>query len=225
MKNLFALIILLSSISVSNAQLVDSSYNKLDSLGKQQGYWKTMMADIKGNILYLYSIESYKDGKLDGLSTFYYPNGNIQNERIFKADSLVGQGKFFRPDKSLMYIETYKNERLNGIKRWYDDSSILSSEEMYENGGRNGVARTYYKSGYVKSEVTLVNGKEEGGKQIYRDSEKRELIKEYGFLHGVLISVKYIDDGKVIKEEQYDYNKQLEEYNKTVNTDQQPVID
>lgn len=76
----------------------------------------------------------YKDGKMNGFSKLYYPNGKLGSEATFKADVQVG------------------------VQKDYYESGKLKAEVPYKNGKADGVAKAYDETGKVIEQVTFKNG-------------------------------------------------------------------
>ena len=58
--------------------------------GKREGEWKAYLRDGRP-----WSIDTFKDGELEGPSTVYWENGNLRWEGNFKAGVHCGNWKFY----------------------------------------------------------------------------------------------------------------------------------
>lgn len=114
--------------------------------GKCYSYYKTGKLE---------SIEDWFNGKLNGLSTYFYSNGNIKTE---------------------IY---YKNNIKHGIEREYSKIGLLLKKNSYCNGFLDGHFSTYYINGKKYQEGTYKNGNLHGILFIYSEYGKVEIIKEY----------------------------------------------
>ena len=72
---------------------------------------------------------NYKDGKLDGLGTGWYDNGNKK------------------------YEGTYKDGKPDGLWTYWYENGQKKSEVTYKNGKKNGKWTTWYKDGTKIREV------------------------------------------------------------------------
>ncbi len=97
------------------------------------------------------TFENYKNGKLEGLRTVFYPDGKTAEET------------------------NYKNNYKEGICKIYTQSGVLIEESNYKNNSYNGVAIFRDTEGNLVSKGKFVNGKKSGIWQFY---EKGKLIKE-----------------------------------------------
>ena len=98
--------------------------------GKKEGKW----------VWYYHSTgkkgykNSYKDGKLDGLSTEWYENGQMK------------------------YKGTYKNGKLDGLSTWWYENGQKEWEGTFNDGKQDGLYTIWWENGQMKSEVTFKNG-------------------------------------------------------------------
>jgi MORN repeat variant len=91
-----------------------------------------------------------KNGKKEGIETFYYENGAKK-------------------------IETeYKNDKEDGVwKQWYE-SGQLKLEAHYKNGEEHGAFTQWYDNGQKRVESSFVNGKKDGVECAWeRDGTKK----------------------------------------------------
>lgn len=80
----------------------------------------------------------YADGKLNGVCTWYFPNGKKQLEAGYKDNQMHGQ-----------------------LKRWYENGNLME-ECWYKEGVQDSVYRTYFLIGGLASEGYYVDGKLNG---------------------------------------------------------------
>ena len=102
----------------------------------------------------------------DGRFSLYWENGNIRYEWYFKDGKQDGISLSFWPDGSLKNITNYKNGICHGqLKGWYEDGDPfvacnrqVSGIRYWENGKRHGMWTDYYKSGMKWCEKIYNNG-------------------------------------------------------------------
>lgn len=129
----------------------DQSKNKV-SEGKVvnklfEGQWKYYhRASTK-----IMTVENYKNGKLEGLRTVFFPDGKIAEEMNFK------------------------NNLKEGLYKKYTEKGIVLEESFFKNNDYNGKAIFRDTDGNVASSGIFVNGKKTG---IWQFFEKGKLIKE-----------------------------------------------
>ena len=97
------------------------------------------------------TIEQYKNGKLEGLRTVFYPDGKVAEET------------------------NYKNNTKEGPSKIYTQKGIVIEETVYKNGNYNGLAIFRDTDGNDVSKGYFVDGKKSGKWLFY---EKGKLVKE-----------------------------------------------
>lgn len=112
-----------------------------------EGEWKYYHQASKT----IMTLENYKNGKLDGLRSVFYPNGKIAEE--------IG----------------YKNDLKNGICKIYSENGFVLEETIYVNGAYNGPAIFRDGSGNMASSGKFLNNKKVG---IWEFFEKGKKVKE-----------------------------------------------
>jgi len=110
----------------------------------------------------LVSVETYKNGKLDGTSKEY---GSTTGKLLYKAE--YKDGKLYKDGKIF-----------NGLEEKYDEYGKLSEQIPYTDGKINGVA-IYYFRGKLFKEEAYVDGKKEGISKLYTDNERLILETPY----------------------------------------------
>lgn len=112
-----------------------------------EGQWKYYHQASKT----IMTIENYKNGKLEGLRTVFYPSGKIAEEI------------------------NYKNNLKNGIYKNYTEKGIVLEESVFKNDIYNGLAVFKDTDGNIVSKGQFVNGKKTG---IWQFFEKGKIAKE-----------------------------------------------
>lgn len=112
-----------------------------------EGQWKYYHQASK----MLMTIENYKNGKLEGLRTVFYPGGTIAEEI------------------------TYKNNLKSGVYKKFTEKGIVLEESMFENNQYHGLAIFKDTDGNVVSTGQFVKGKKTG---IWKFFEKGKKVQE-----------------------------------------------
>ena len=81
----------------------------------REGQWKYYHKASK----VLMSTENYKNGKLQGLKTVYYPNAKVAEEMTYQNGSREGNYKKYGQNGTLLEDATYKNNEFNGDAVFY----------------------------------------------------------------------------------------------------------
>lgn len=93
-------------------------------------------SDVDGKLI---SDETYKKGKLDGISNIYYPESGIIAESIEYIDNLKnGEFRKYFPEGSIMTEGTYVNNQLEGNFVLYFPNGKIQLEGKYNNGRQIG---------------------------------------------------------------------------------------
>ncbi|MBK8086834.1 MAG: hypothetical protein IPK31_02025 [Chitinophagaceae bacterium] len=132
-----------------------------------------------------------------------------QSEISYKNDTLNGLSKFYRPYGVMQYEESFVNGQSNGFKRYYNASGELTEEQEYTNGLATGVYNLYSKKRNIIVTSYNIKGIENGVRKVYSDNSRRELLKEFDFTNGIKVGARYYKNGKLIKEDKFDYEEQM----------------
>lgn len=104
------------------------------------------------------TIENYKNGKLEGLRTVYYPNTKIAEEMTYKNGLKDGIYKKTAVDGTLLEQSTYKNNEYNGDAVFYDSDGTIASKGKFLNGKKVGMWQ-FFTKGVLKKEVNMSDPK------------------------------------------------------------------
>jgi len=201
MKKISLLLLAISFAVISFGQTVNvhngDTINRTDAKNMKQGYWEETNNGLilKGNYLndkkdgawVTYSakgtitkIESYKDGKKEGVVITIDENGYYRGEANYHNDLLDGVSRTYAVGARLMSETYYKNGMPYGLKKtFYENTNKLQEETNYVNGLRNGVTKWYDSNGKLVAEYVYKNGKFEGVNKTY--STNGVLITEETF--------------------------------------------
>lgn len=95
--------------------------------------------------------------------TFYNPNGNKVSEGFFNKDGMRnGLTKYFYENGQLSSEQTYLEGDLHGVKKSYYINGTLSEEINYTNGEQDGYLKSYFQNKHQKSEGWVVKGLYQG---------------------------------------------------------------
>ncbi|MBO9585573.1 MAG: hypothetical protein J7574_15515 [Flavobacterium sp.] len=136
----------------------DQNKNKVSEgkeIGKvREGEWKYYHKASK----VLMTVENYKNGKLEGLKTIYYPNGQTAEEMTYKNGLKEGPYKKIGIDGTLLEESYFKNNEYNGETVFYDSDKSIASKGKFVNGKKAGMWQFYQKGKLVK-EVNMSDPK------------------------------------------------------------------
>lgn len=136
----------------------DQNKNKVSEgkvIGKNyEGEWKYYHKASK----VIMTLENYKNGKLEGLRTVYYPNSKIAEEMTYKNGLKEGIYKSFGQNGSPLELTTYKNNQYDGDAVFYDVDGVIASQGKFVKGKKAGMWQFFEKGKLVK-EVNMSDPK------------------------------------------------------------------
>ena len=97
------------------------------------------------------SREFYKDGKLHGKQTTYYPDGKITEELSYVNGIKEGENLYYSPEGVLIKKLQYRNDQLEGAATYYDAFGVVVIEGNYKQGKKPGLWKDY-KNGQLEME-------------------------------------------------------------------------
>jgi antitoxin component YwqK of YwqJK toxin-antitoxin module len=84
-------------------------------------------------------LENYKNGKLEGLRSVYYPSGNIAEEISYQNNIKNGLYKSFSENGIILEQSIYKNNEYNGFATFKDAKDSIVSMGLFLNGKKSGI--------------------------------------------------------------------------------------
>jgi len=134
--------------------------------------------------------ETFKDGKKDGLWTYWHKNGQKNREETFKD----GKGIF-----RILYLNGHKLSELNfkeGKQTDWNESGQKIAEFYFKDGKADGLSTYWHENGQKFHESTFKNGKQDGLLTMWYDNGQK--WEEGTWKGGKPISSKYWnEDGSV----------------------------
>lgn len=136
----------------------DQSKNKVSEgkeVGKvREGEWKYYHKASK----VLMTSENYKNGKLEGNRTVYYPNSKVAEEMTYVNGLKDGVYKKIGQNGVLLEQSTFKNNEYNGDAVFYDADGAVASKGKFLNGKKAGMWQ-FYTKGKLTKEVNMSDPK------------------------------------------------------------------
>jgi antitoxin component YwqK of YwqJK toxin-antitoxin module len=96
------------------------------------------------------TLENYKNGKLEGLRTVFYPDGKTAEETNYKNNNKEGICKIYTQNGELIEESNYKNNSYNGVAVFSDTEGNLVSKGNFVNGKKSEIWQFYEKGKLVK---------------------------------------------------------------------------
>ena len=144
--------------------------NKLQKRGKEGEellYAPTQQTPYTGWVKSMYgngkirssSLYQYKDGKLDGLSTGWWKNGQKEFERNYKDGKMVGLWTLWYWNGQKESERNYKDGNLHGLSTLWWKNGQKKREVNWKDGERDGLQTKWYENGQKWSEELYKDGK------------------------------------------------------------------
>ncbi|MFH1195413.1 MAG: TonB family protein [bacterium] len=86
----------------------------------------------------------------NGIVRSYYSKGKIESKISFANDVLEGTSYWYFPNGNIKEEKTYSHGKLNGWVRSYFETGLLKEEIAVKDGIRDGIMRTFYDNGGLK---------------------------------------------------------------------------
>jgi len=136
----------------------DQNKNKVSEgkvIGRNnEGEWKYYHKASK----VVMTLENYKNGKLEGSRTIYYPDAKVAEEMTYKNGLREGIYKKFAQNGILLEQTTYANDQYNGDAIFYDSEGTIASKGKFLNGKKVGKWQ-FYSKGKLTKEVNMSDPK------------------------------------------------------------------
>jgi antitoxin component YwqK of YwqJK toxin-antitoxin module len=94
--------------------------------------------------------ENYKNGKLNGLRTVYFPNGKLAEQTTFVNNLKQGTYKKFTETGIVLEESFFKNNEYDGLAIFRNDSGIVVSQGLFSKGLKIGVWEVFENGKLVK---------------------------------------------------------------------------
>ena len=105
---------------------------------------------------------TYKDGKKDGLWTWWHKNGQKYTEATYKGGNAVGLSTEWFDNGQKKFEKTFKQGELNGLYNEWFENGQKKSKFTYKHGQLEGVVTGYNENGQKVYVGTFKNGKPDG---------------------------------------------------------------
>jgi|JI9StandDraft_1071089.scaffolds.fasta_scaffold46394_2 antitoxin component YwqK of YwqJK toxin-antitoxin module len=115
---------------------------------KYEGQWKYYHKESSA----IMSLDNYKDGKLDGKRSVFYPKGKIAEEINFKNGLKEGPYKSYTQSGVVIEETNYKNGEYDGPAIYRESSGKIASEGNYVKGKKRGIWKFYQDGKLVKQQ-------------------------------------------------------------------------
>ena len=93
--------------------------------------------------------------------------GQVVAQLLYREGKLQGESRFFYPDGVVAVQVTYDNGKITAYKEFFSDGT-LKTELEYNRGLRHGEARFYYSTGHLFGEGKYKKGRRTGTWKYYK---------------------------------------------------------
>ena len=121
----------------------------------------------------------------NGLSKWYYKNGNTMVEMISKNGKFEGFSKSFYKTGELEEVGNYENDAGEGLWKYYWKKGVLKAEGNYVGGLEEDLWKFYFSDGTLERKGNYKDGLMHGKWIFYRGNGK--LKKEIRYKNGKII--------------------------------------
>jgi antitoxin component YwqK of YwqJK toxin-antitoxin module len=101
------------------------------------------------------TLENYKNGKLEGLRSVYYPSGKIAEEISYLNNMKNGLYKGFSENGIILEQSIYKNNEYNGLATFKDAQGNVVSKGLFLNGKKSGIWQ-FFTNGKLVKEINMI---------------------------------------------------------------------
>lgn len=102
--------------------------------------------------------ENYKNGKLEGLRSVFFPSGKIAEETYYKDGLKNGSSKKYSEKGFVLEEATFKNNQYDGIAIFKDVDDKIVSKGKFTNGKKTGIWQ-FFENGKLTEEVNMSDPK------------------------------------------------------------------
>lgn len=115
---------------------------------KRSGQW--LCYDGRGN---RYAEFNYKEGKKNGLTYLWYPNGSLDTISTWTNGMMEGDFQSFHQNGKMHLRTFYRKGQFHGKLREWDPTGQIITDCNYVLGQRHGLCQTWYENGQLASEI------------------------------------------------------------------------
>lgn len=115
-----------------------------------EGEWKYYHLGAKT----IMTIEHYKNGKLEGIRSVFFPSGKIAEETNYKNNLKNGSSKKYSEKGVVLEEATFNNDQYNGEAIFRDVDNNIVSKGNFTNGKKTGIWQ-FFEKGKLTAEENM----------------------------------------------------------------------
>ena len=120
----------------------------------REGQWKYYHKASKS----IMTLENYKNGKLEGTRTVYYPSGKIVEETIYKNGLKEGVYKKYSETGIVLENSFFKKGEYEGEAVYKDPNDLVIAKGMFKDGKKVGMWQ-FFENGKLTKEENMAKPK------------------------------------------------------------------
>jgi antitoxin component YwqK of YwqJK toxin-antitoxin module len=121
---------------------------------------------------------TYRDGKLEGTETTWYPNGQIAVQATYANDVQEGPMTSYSENGMIQSVAPYYNNVIEGVAQTFHPDGKVNSEETYSGGALNGTSSFYRPDGSLDMVLSYRDNVMDGVQTWYYPDGKTKM-KEF----------------------------------------------
>lgn len=166
--------------------------------GKKNGVY--IGIDRRG---YITKEEFYVDDKLEGPSINYKYGGNIISKVNYKNGIKHGKSELYYENSTMQESSFYLDGERDGLTVWYDQAGNKIAEFQYQNGVFDGVQKTFYPTDTLQAIEYYENNIAEGEFLEFHENGEPKTIGQFENGQKTDKWLEYDKDGVLMKETKY----------------------
>ena len=128
---------------------------------------------INRNVKGLYQL---KDGKQDGLFTYFYENGQKRSEANYKNGKIDGLSTYWYENRQKRQQHSWKDGKQDGLSTYWYENGQKKEQDSWKNGKQDGLFTSWYENGQKRSEANYKNGKFDGLSTSWYENGQRKAV-------------------------------------------------
>ena len=146
----------------------------------------------------------YKKGKKNGLRKEYFSNGQLSSECRYADDKEEGICREHFENGQLKLKANYRQGKKTGEYILYHKPGLLAESASYDNGTRQGITRIYYENGKSQKQTNYLNGLKEGIALEFCEEGRLRFVDTYK--HNQIIHRRILGKNEnILFEQEYPY--------------------
>ena len=122
---------------------------------------------------------NYKEWKEDGLWTYWHENGQKKEEGNWKDGRMDGPWTAWHENGQKLAEGNYKDGKEDGLWTYWHENGQKKEEGNYKNGRMDGPWTAWYENGQKEGELNYKDGKADGPAAIWHENGQKRTVGNY----------------------------------------------